>query len=195
MRFITDGEQFFSCKKEIEKLVRIESQLPDQVFCKRINKFSFEEFDWAMSADFWVEIKTLAQSSGDKFILVAVLDPDPQIYYKKEFGFFNWAVLPVTASAQDYWNFLNLYPAGSPADSLLSNSEKIVWVVPSGKWAIWGERSFGVCVLGCLEKLSESSWHDVQWALKTAMPHNFHNNAVPLEFSNKLLENYQGCLP
>ncbi|WP_077732634.1 MULTISPECIES: hypothetical protein [unclassified Methylocaldum] len=188
--FIADDQTFAAYKAEVEKCCRIEARLPEQVFREGFSRFAFEEFDWAMSATFWPAIQALCRSCGDVSLLVAVLDPDPTDYYKNEFGFFNWAVLPVSASADEYWNLLNQYPDESPADSLLANSEKVVWLAQSGKWAVWGERSLEVCILGCRESVQHGLGHDVEWALKTAMPNCFRERVVPPEYAERLRQNY-----
>lgn len=194
--FITDHRLFASCKAEVEKACRLDEQLPGQVFHESFIRFAFEEFDWAMSSEFWSAIREFSRSSGDEACLIAVLDPHPVSYYKKEFGFFNWAILPLSISADEYWSFLNWHPDGSPADSLLANAEKVVWLPPSGKWAVWGERSLEVCVLGCREYARHTTWHDVDWALRTAVPKCFRDGVVPQEFVIRLRQNYAlNCMP
>jgi hypothetical protein len=188
--FISDERLFASSKANVEKCFRLKEQLPSQVFQEGFIRFEFEEFDWAMSSEFWLSIQDLSRFSGDESCLVAVLDPHPSDYYKKEFGFFNWANLPVSASPDEYWSLLNQHPDGSPADSLLANSEKIVWLPQSGKWAVWGVRSSEVCILGWREAAAPVVWHDVDWALKTAVPNCFRDRVVPQDFAERLRKNY-----
>lgn len=188
--FITDSEQFASCKSHLERCCRIGASLPTQVFRECFTRFGFEEFDWAMSPEFWLEIQRLCGNFGDTSLLMAVLEPEPTSYYKKEFGYFNWAILPLSASPAGYADLLKQHPAESPADSVLANSEKVVWLAQSGKWAVWGERSLEVCVLACPQQLSECRWHDVDWALKTALPNAFLDGKVPPDFAESLRRNY-----
>lgn len=188
--FVSDHQHFAAYKLQVEGCFQTEASLPTKVFRDEFSRFRFEEFDWAMSSEFWPAMQALCRSSGDTTLLLAVLDPDPLNYYVKEFGYFNWAKLPISASSEEYWELLNQHPEQSPADSLLVNSEKIIWLPPSGEWAIWGERSFEVCVLGCREPNQGDSWHDVDWALETAIPNAFRNKVVPLDFAEKLRRNY-----
>lgn len=189
--FIQDAQRFNESRKDIEKSFLTDRSLPDQVFYSDFKWFAFEEFDWAMSGtDFWAAIQRLAQASGDTSLLMAVLDPEPESYFKKEFGYYNWANIPISASRDDYWELLNAHPESSPADSFLANSEKVVWLPHSAKWAIWGERSYGVCVLAVCERMQIGSWHDVDWALKTCLPYSFKNRVVPAEFAASLRLNF-----
>lgn len=188
--FIRDSLVFEARRRRLEELLRSESGLPEQIFRKDFVWFAFEEFDWAMSADFWPEAQRLARGSNDSSVLMAVLDPSPSDYYKKEFGVYNWAELSIGLSSDDYWSLLNHHPKSSPADSVIANSEKIVWFPESGKWAVWGERSYGVCVLGARAKLSLDSWHDVEWALQNYLPNCFREQVVPSDFARTLRLNY-----
>lgn len=62
-----------------------------------------------------------------------------------------------------YWNFLNAAPASSPADSILLNSQIVVLWAPSLKWAIWGERDSGLCVLASTPAMTPPSWKGRDW--------------------------------
>jgi hypothetical protein len=188
--FIDNIERFIIRKRDVEACFRISKSLPERVFNERLSYFRFQEFDWAMSAKFWPSVQTLCQSSGDASILIAVLEPDPLDYYKKEFGYFNWAELPIYSSSEDYWNLINNCPDNSPADSLLANSEKVVWFPPSRKWAIWGERSLEVCVLGAESPIALNSWNGLEWALETGMPNAFARRILPAGIEEMFRKSY-----
>jgi hypothetical protein len=189
---ISDSQVFAECKAEIERCCCIEKQLPAQVFRERFNCFFFEEFDWAMSEEFWATLQDLARKSGDQSLLVSVLEPDPVDYYKREFGCYNWAIISSTSTADEYWTLLNHHPEESPADSILSNSERVVWAARSGAWAVWGERALEICVLACSKvNIAESaSWHNMDWVLHDILPGCFRYGLVPTEFANQLRKNY-----
>lgn len=133
--FIRNTREFEESRQEIEKTLTNEC-LPGRVFHRDFRWFAFEEFDWAMSGAFWPIMQELAQASGDISLLMAVLDPEPEGYFKKEFGYYNWVNIPISASRDDYWELLSDHPESSPADSFLANSEKVIWLPRSAKWAI-----------------------------------------------------------
>ena len=62
-----------------------------------------------------------------------------------------------------YWDFLNAAPASSPADSILLNSQVVALWAPSLKWAIWGERDSGLCVLASTPAMTPPSWKGMDW--------------------------------
>lgn len=188
--FITDVEQYATRKSDVEECFRLGLSLPKRLFSERFENFRFEELFYAMSAGFWPTIQALCQRSGDASVLIAVLDPDPLSYYKKNFGYFNWAELPVSSASDDYWEMLNYHPDDSLADSILVNSERIVWVPPSKCWAIIGLRSYEVCVLGCLPSFSCDMWNDIEWALDTPIPYAFRGRIVPDDFAEEFRHSY-----
>jgi len=181
---------FLNASSEIKEMFKTNQTLPKNPFLHFYEAFSFEEFDWALCSEFWTNIQKLALQSGDKYLLMAVLNPDPINYYKKEFGYYNWSIIPTAASESEYWQFLNHHPEESPADSIFINAEKIVWLPQSKSWAIWGERSFELCVLGHQTNIEASTWKDINWALET-IPNCFQNRVVPREFAETLRRSFR----
>lgn len=196
VKIIQEKKDFEESHRLINQVFRTERRIPDQVFNPSLSGFLFEEFDWAMSSEFWKTIQQLAIASKDSYILTAVLEPSPTDYFFNEFGCYNWFKLPVGITADDYWSVLQSGPKGSPADALLYNSEIVVWVSPSMKWAIWGERSYGICVLAFangVEKSNKASllgaWRNASDALKDLI--SFKDGQNPKAFSEFLMLNYQ----
>lgn len=145
--FIKDLQEFRNLESIVNSIFYTDRQLPEQVFRKDFGNYVFEEFDLAMSDKFWDTIQILARQAQDEYVLCAVLNPHPLEYYYKEFGYFNWVKLPLNLTADEYLDILNIEPESSPADSITTNSFTIVWLSPSMKWAIWGDRNDEVCVL------------------------------------------------
>ncbi|MBB3909381.1 hypothetical protein [Anoxybacteroides rupiense] len=191
-------------KKEFNKLIGmasntfyIENRLPKQVFREQFNNFLFEEFDWTMDKDFWRTIQQLSRQTKDNYVLTAVLDPSPVEYFYKEFNYYNWMKLPVNLSPDEYLDVLELGPEESPADAVLYNSYTVIWLPPSMKWAIWGERSYGVCVLG-LQDVNNSAdllpilknWRSIDETVLSWVGLNFVNQQLPQEMADIFFLNY-----
>ncbi|WP_160035375.1 hypothetical protein [Paenibacillus sp. An7] len=153
------------------------------------------DFDHAMSRHFWSELEELIGFFGDSFAIIAVLDPHPVDYYYNEFSQYNWCVLQKGTTADEYWSILEQGPEESPADSILINSEVIVWISSKMKWAIWGERSYGICVLGLndgdISGYESESWFTMDQAISELLPLNFRNCTVPEEITSMLLKCYR----
>jgi len=134
---IKEHRDFEKCWHLIESAIRPNKNLPEQVFSDQFSNYVFEEFDWAMTPDFWDGVlKKLAIASNDAEIIMAVLDPDPKDYFHRTFGEYNILKLSINISGQEYWNILKTGPEDSEADAILFNSETVIWLPLSMKWAI-----------------------------------------------------------
>ena len=195
--FIKDMNEYNDTLKLISNVFRMERGLPEQVFIEKYDKFLFEEFDWTMSGEFWNILQTLARKTNDNYIITAIMDPSPANYFYNEFGYFNWGKLPINLTSDKYLKFIESSPKDSVADSILHNSNTIIWTSPSLKWGIFGERNYGVCVMAFksdldIDDLSTilKSWKPVKKALELWLPNNFANQRVPKEISDSLCNNY-----
>lgn len=195
--FITKIDDFKKYSELIENVIKSPSDLPERVFSDEYNKFFFEEFDWAMTEEFSRSLKQLLVGTNEPYLLIAVLEPNPSEYYFNEFGYYNWLKMPYDVLDVFYFEVLEHSPEGSIADSILYNSQKIVWTVPTAKWAIWGDRDYGVCILGCTEDFhikseqSIKSWKTVEGALNSWMKLSFKNQNIPEEFKLQMISNYR----
>lgn len=188
--FVEDEFIFNKCQKIIEKIFRSNVDLPFDVFRNQFDWHGFDEFDYAMSADFAKELYRLSLLSGDDQVLMMVLDPDPVAYFREKFGYYGLTVLETAELSGNYWQLINMAPKLSPADSVLFNSRKVVWIPLSGKWAIWGDRNLGLCILGSAEYFPAGEWKSVEWALQSAVIYSFRGKHVPEFFQTQLRESY-----
>lgn len=192
--FMKDKKQFEEALHLVTKMFNYEQRLPNQVYKVPFEKTVVLDFDHAMSRHFWSELEELIGLSGDSFAIMAVLDPHPVDYYYNEFSQYNWCVLQKGATADEYWSMLEQGPEESPADSILINSEVVVWLSSTMKWAIWGERSYGICVLGFndgdIGDYECESWFTMGQAITDLVSLNFRNHTVPEEIASKLLKYY-----
>lgn len=150
-----------------------------------------------MEAEFWSTLQALARITNDDYVLIAVLDPNPVEYFYEQFGYVNWGTLPTDLTDDRYIAFLELNPQESMADSMLYNSNVVVWTSPSMKWGIFGERDYGTCILAFRNdfKLENSSsilesWKPVEEIMRLWFPLNFANQNIPEEFIDTLRDNY-----
>ena len=195
---IKEHKNFEKFLKLIERVIKVKKNLPEQVFNQQFSNYLFEEFDWSMTSDFWNEVlKELAVASSDKEIIIAVLDPDPIRYFYETFGEYNVLKLSTNISGQEYWNILKIGPENSEADAILFNSETVIWLPLSMKWAIWGNRSYGVCILAFSDKMlreqasfSTKGWRKADEALKDFIAINFSDEIIPVNFKKIFLRNY-----
>jgi hypothetical protein len=162
IRFLSSKADFEFWRGLVSSVVNDRVRLPKSPFSKVFIRYSFEEFDWMLSANCWPALVNLAKISNDTKLVMAVLEPDPVQYFRAEFNSYNWAVMPVDVDKNTYWDALNLAPDNSPADSVLANSEVVVWFPQSLKWIIWGERSSCLCILA--SEIDTLAWKNMAWA-------------------------------
>jgi hypothetical protein len=191
--FIKDTNDFEEASRLVSNVCYDEERLPNQVFKVPFQNTVVLDFDHAMSYHFWDELEQFTDIFGDSYVIMAVLDPHPVNYYYNEFSQYNWCMLKKGTTADEYWNTLKQSPINSPADSILSNSEVVVWLPSSMKWALWGERSYGICVLGFSDDIDDykgESWFTMDKAITDLVSLNFRNYTVPEEISSKLMKFY-----
>lgn len=197
--FITDVKQFRDMQLLVGDVFRTSRELPEQVFRNDYSQFVFGQFDWAMEPRFWLTLQKLAQKTQEDFILMGVLKPHPVEYFYREFNCLNWVKLPIHLTEDEYWERLESGPTDSPADAILYNSFTVVWVPPSKKWAIWGDRGPEICVLGFKRGTFDDGvlptvvgdWKAVHdQAVKNWISLSFINQEIPDEFFENLSSNY-----
>ncbi|QJC52575.1 hypothetical protein HGI30_14050 [Paenibacillus albicereus] len=191
--FIRDKKEFEEILFLVTKAFNSEQRLPNQIFKFPFQKTVVLDFDHAMSDLFWDELEQLTYVFGDSSVIMGVLDPHPVDYYYNEFSQYNWCIFQKGTTDDDYWNMLEKGPDESPADAILYNSEVVVWLSPSMKWAIWGERSYGICILGFNNEIGDyksDSWFTMDRAINELVSLNFKKCTVPEEISTKLKKFY-----
>ncbi|MCY9764815.1 hypothetical protein M5X06_30685 [Paenibacillus alvei] len=191
-KIIDDTYQFEKALRLVSNVFNSEERLPNQVFKVPFQNTVIIDFDHAMSSYFWNELEKLTDKCEDSFVIMAVLEPDPVNYYYKEFSKYNWCLFQKGTTVDEYWNTLKESPVDSPADAIVSNSEVVLWLPSSMKWAVWGERSYGICVLGFNEvsDYKSESWFTMDRAITDLVSLNFKDNTVPEEVSSKLMKFY-----
>jgi hypothetical protein len=196
--FLKDHKDFKKTKHIISQIIEERNELPKKVFKPEYSFFLFENFDNTLSSDLWPILKNLTTNSNDSSVILSVLRPDPEAYYFKEFGYFNWCNIPIDINLTDYEKILNFEPVDSQFDTIQLNSNLIVWTSPSRKWAIWCDRSFEVSIIAfdSLETYNTLKPFVKDWLpahnpiVKDWMEFTFENFEVPNWFSEKLISNY-----
>ncbi|MED0873749.1 hypothetical protein [Bacillus mobilis] len=190
---IKNKEAFDRWKHELDGMIHFDLNLPNQVFQNDYGNYMFGEFDSLMYDSGWNEIRKLAQTTHDSFIIMGVLDPHPEEYYYKEFGYYNWLKLPLDLTGEQYMDVLEEYPQDSMADSIMNNSFVVVWFPPSREWIIIGDRSYGINILATKNesgsKYKFTSFNN--WSsLDNFISLNFEDEVQYKGFIEKIAKNY-----
>ncbi|UXI70359.1 hypothetical protein [Tahibacter amnicola] len=126
--------------------LRAGKALPELVFDIDFEALGFEQFDYALSADFWSVLQSLARAAGEREIWLGALTPSID-WYRESFSVTPWLRIPITASAADYWNAINRPFDPRYPDSLLITAESMFWLSERSSFVVYGDRSSELCVL------------------------------------------------
>jgi|SRR5664279_354715 len=196
--FITDRADFNATEAVIDSVFHRAKRLPSFVFRVPTQELSFFEFDLVFSDAFWEVLQSLAGQSGDERLCLSVVDPNPETYYSKHFGFFGALELPSTSDASAYWNAMSYEPPTSPADALVTNGRVLAITVPSGRFGIWCERNLELGVLGIINDQQSREplqlpggfpWKTLSESLDLIRP-SFVGGTVPEEIRRGLISAY-----
>jgi hypothetical protein len=196
--FLKEEKEFQNFFQVIKEMFKYDRRLPKQIFKSPLDYFLICDLDKAIGGQFHNELKNLVSVSKDDYIIMGILDPDPVTFYCKEFGFYNWLRIPANMSEDYYWNMLNFEPNGRPVDCILCNSNTIVWASPSKQWAIWGERQYGIAILGfnkdseLKQQIQENdTWGKMDEDFATLISYNFKEFKLPNEIKDSFFLHYQ----
>lgn len=197
--FIHKKEDFERVWSLITNAIAAKRELPDQVFNQFFSGFALEEYDWAMSIDFWETLQKLTLLAGDSEVYMAILNPDSPNYFLSRFGYYNIASLPMTMSKDDYWRFVDTNVYVSPYYySVLTNTEIVAWFPPSLKWFIFGERSYSVLILAFSDEETKkaaepitNTWIPMDDMLGIIGLNFSQGRVVPKEFEEAFRKNYE----
>lgn len=195
--FFKEKKKFESSLQVVREIFECNNRIPNQVF-KSLNYFLICDFDKALGSLFQDELENILLTSDDDYLIMGVLDPDPVSFFYKEYGCYNWLHIFANMSKYHYWDLLNMHPTNNPIDILLINTNVVVWASPTKKWAIWGERDYGIAILGfdknskLKQQIKENdTWGKMDDDFATLVSYNFKDFKLPKNIKEKLFLHYQ----
>ena len=194
MRFISNELHFQKELLRVKRIFNLERDLPNQIF-KKPYKFYLIDFDYIYSSNFFnIAQKIMKNFNEEKFFLM-VIDPDPEEYFYKNFGKFSLIEASDNDSSEDYLKILDADPGDSPADSILSNSFKMVIYGDSLQWALLADRENELSILGISKSLiiQNNFSEDIQNISSITELSNLENFGFEIsdDFCKNFLENYK----
>lgn len=194
--FISDPKEFEHVLSFVHSLVHSTKTFPYQVLQTKPPHYLFEEFHWLLSDDSWEMLKGLALNHHDDYILMAVLDEQQSMDdYYFNFGYYPWVKIPLNLTPSDYLDLLTAYPIESVNDSIMDIASRVIWVSPSAKWIIYGERGYeiGVLAIHQLEQMNKQllkTWRTLDEIVLDWITVVFPNQKLPDDFKKELIRNY-----
>ncbi|MGP3738668.1 hypothetical protein ACTWKB_05175 [Bacillus sp. 4A_MP2] len=194
--FISDPKEFEHVLSLVHSLIHSTKTFPDQVLKTKTPHYLFEEFHWLLSDDGWEMLKGLALNHHDDYILMAVLDEQKSMDdYYHDFGYYPWVKVPLNLTPSDYLDLLTDYPIESVNNSIMDIASRVIWVSPSAKWIIYGDRGYeiGVLVILQLEQMNKQllkTWRILDEIVLGWISVVFPNQKLPDDFKKELIRNY-----
>ena len=201
MQFIRDEDEYGRTAKWVGSFFTCAARLPDLVFAGAPAEVGFCEFDDVLDAAFWDLLDGLAVEHGDGEVLLMSIEPDAASYYKKRFGYFGAARLPVAGAREAYERLISYPPEESPADALIYNGRVLAITGASGGFRIWAQRDVELVVVGVFRTdlrpvpalPAGIPWRSAAGALRLTAP-TFLNQVVPEGFRSRFVAEY-GAFP
>jgi hypothetical protein len=188
-------DQFPDAMKRVENVFHVNRRLPEQVFKRPYRFHLLFDFDLAMSHVLEMLRKTHS-SLASETLLLSVLDPDPINYFYKHFQKINAFYFKADITENEYHDIRWRSP-GNPADAIMFNTDIETYIPSSASWAIWGERSRSIAVIGLddpeiVKYLVEDDgyWTDAETALEDFASMPYRGQKVPEDFRRTLIANY-----
>ncbi|PTA85339.1 hypothetical protein C9414_06775 [Bacillus sp. Nf3] len=194
--FISDPKELEHVLSFVNSLVNSTKTFPDQVLKTKTPHYLFEEFHWLLSDGSWETLKDLALNHRDEYILMAVLDEQKTMdNYYRDFGYYPCVKIPLNITPSDYLDILTDYPIHSVNDSMMNIASRVIWVSPSAKWIIYGERGYEIGVLAThqLEHMNKQllkTWRTLDEIVLGWISVVFRNQKLPEDFKNEFIQNY-----
>jgi hypothetical protein len=120
--------------------------LPENVFRQTLKFFLFITFDELFMPLFFNHLKQYLLDIGENRFWVTAIDPDPKLYFGANLDFFGAIEFISSDTVDDYLSAINNYPEDSPADALAHNSNLLMFVSPTHKWAVYGDRDADIAI-------------------------------------------------
>ncbi len=190
-------ENYAKVEDAVRGVFQVGRLLPEYVFKKRYAFALLANFDYVFGKGVLDIVRDNRFCRPANSILMSVLDPEPIAYFHTHFGRINSFHFSAGISDQEYKKLRWLNP-GNEVDAIQFNSETVVWIPDNGRWAIWGERSREIAVIGFDDPgqaeflLNEDGyWIDAETAITEDFARApYRDGKAPEDFARALIENY-----
>ena len=188
-------DQFPAAKQKVESIFDVKRRLPEQVFIRPCRFNLMCQFDIAMGELLGVLREQRSPTASDT-VLLAVLDPDPIAYFYKHFRKINAFYFKANITEAEYYDIRWRNP-GNPTDAIQFNTGIETYIPNSLSWAMWGERSREIAVIGLDDPaLAEALISDKGWWMDAETASNefasmpYRNQQMPEDIRRALITNY-----
>ena len=146
--FIVDKERFEKERIKKNKIFQADLLLPDNMFKRGFDDFLFFESIFLYHEDFFEGMIEFIKKLGNNSFTFYTASPNPESYFYYYFKKYSVAVIPITATSDEYQEFIHRDPGDSPADSMFSNGETVVLFSETPEWGIVASKDWEIGIVG-----------------------------------------------
>jgi hypothetical protein len=139
---LSSGTTDFLDAEQLLDRVSIPTTLPEMVFPPELRDYCWLEFEDMLGDEFWACLQQCAIEAGEAHVLVRCRSPYPI----ENFGFPGIAKFDVSATANEYSDFLDIALPESRQISPRNMGEAFQVAGAAGRWAFHGDRSVELLV-------------------------------------------------
>lgn len=153
MKVINMEKDFEIIEGNVDILIDKSKSFPENVFRGVMRYFLFITFDELTMPIFFNHLKIYLASTDETSFWVVAIDPNPRSYFASNYQFYGAFEFQITDDRDDYISALADYPQENPADALMHNSNILVVLSSSKKWAIFGSREADIAVCAFTDRV------------------------------------------
>jgi len=188
-------DEFRRAMQSVEPVFFLNRRLPDQVFKHPYRFHLLSEFDNGMGG-FLEVLRKMRSPLARETVLLNVLEPDPITFFYKEFQKIYAFYFRADISEAEYYSMRWIEPS-SEADPFPFHTEVETYFPSSESWAMWGERSREIAVVGLDDPAlaaylvnKNGYWMDAETASNEFASMPYPHQKMPQDFKRALIANY-----
>jgi hypothetical protein len=194
---ITHRDTFRALRDECSAVFDTQRRLPEYVFRQALTTYYVFEYGLIMRNEFATFLANVARRFGDSTVNYMTLDPDPEVYYYRNCGFYGLASFDPSTLTD---NYMKVMSRDGNADSfrVRGGDVGVMWG-SSLKWGIFCDRmSWELCLMASPSPLDDFMVENSRTVsyMNTNLLRNYvsneyrHEPSVALEFLRDLAKNY-----
>ena len=184
-QLVKDSETFHALSDECNAVFNTTKRLPEYVFQRPFVRYYPFEHGLIMRKAFAGFLTNVARYFGDRAVNYMTLDPHPEKYYLRKYGFYGLASFEPSTLVD---NYMNVMYRGGKADSFLARGGDIAVMWGSSRgWGIFCDRiSWELCLMASSAKIDNLVVDEVTASTVSYMKPELLRSYVLNEYKHKL---------
>ena len=193
-RFISDKSEFDQSMGVVGRVFLPDRRFPERVFRANYGGIQTLDADFVVGAAFWEWLSSSPLNVATEDVLVIMLDPDPDAYFRRHYGTYGAFEISGKATPIDYWTAISEHPKENVADAFAFRTNVIAIVPRSLEWAVWADRGFNPSAIAFRDTPRRHElgghWQPIESMIEGALTLEFEGGVVPPDVADQLIRNY-----